>query len=242
MKKLLFLIFTSLFFLTGLFAQETETSEPAAEVEETEDVSEETYSQSKSFPLDFVMQFEPGVYINTESTLVSAPSPIVYPISIGFLIPDRSWIAVQPTISFFMMNHLFYQDKALPAEIENRTTTTLSFMLNIPAVFSLYLQNSCFQFSAGLGLFMRFGLLASGVKESDSGWTGSAGKDVEQINNYFWDNMRWFYLTAGGSWLYNLTPQLRAGPTINLYLPVGGLISDKNAQGMIISAGIKICR
>ena len=28
---------------------------------------------------------------------------------------------------------------ALPAEIENRTTTTLSFMLNIPAVFSFFL-------------------------------------------------------------------------------------------------------
>ena len=151
-------------------------------------------------------------------------------------------IAVQPTISFFMMNHLLYEDKALPAEIENRTTTTLSFMLNIPAVLSYYLENSCFQLTGGLGVFMRFGLLSPGVKDTDSGWTGSAGEDVGKINEYFWGNMRWFYLTTGGSWLYNLTPQLRAGPTINVYLPVGGLISDKTVQGMIISAGIKICR
>ena len=223
MKKLL-LIFTALFFLTALFAQE-----------ENEEVP-------KKLTADFVMQFEPGLYLNTESPLISAPSPIIYPISLGFLWPDDSKIAIQPVVSFFMMNHLLYEDKALPAEIENRTTTTLSFMLNIPAVYSIYLEKSNFQFSAGLGVYMRFGLLSPGVKENDSGWTGSAGEDVSKINEYFWGKMRWFYVTAGGSWLYNLTPQLRAGPTINVYVPVGGLISDKNAQAMIFSAGIKICR
>ena len=223
MKKLL-LIFTALFFLTALFAQE-----------ENEEVP-------KKLTADFVMQFEPGLYLNTESPLISAPSPIIYPISLGFLWPDDSKIAIQPVVSFFMMNHLLYEDKALPAEIENRTTTTLSFMLNIPAVYSIDLEKSNFQFSAGLGVYMRFGLLSPGVKENDSGWTGSAGEDVSKINEYFWGKMRWLYATAGGSWLYNLTPQLRAGPTINVYVPVGGLISDGSAQAMLISAGIKICR
>ena len=151
-------------------------------------------------------------------------------------------IAVQPTISFFMMNHLLYEDKALPAEIENRTTTTLSFMLNIPAVLSYYLENSCFQLTGGLGVFMRFGILSPGVNEGDSGWTGSAGEDAKKINEYFWSKMRWFYITGGGSWLYNLTPQLRAGPVMNISIPVGGLIVDHDLQGMLISLGIKICR
>ena len=141
-----------------------------------------------------------------------------------------------------MMNHLYYEDKALPAEIENRTTTTLSFMLNIPAVYSIYLEQSRFQITAGLGVFMRFGLLSPGVKDSDSGWTGTAGGDVKKINEWFWKNARWLYLTFGGSWLYNLTPQLKAGPVINCYIPVGGLIKDHNVQGLMISAGIKICR
>ncbi len=232
-KKFL-LIFLSIFLISGLWAQETSESEELTEFSQPADTTPRT--------ADFVMQFEPGFYLNTESSLISAPSPIVYPISVGFLWPDHAMIAVQPTISFFMMNHLLYEDKALPAEIENRTTTTLSFMLNIPAVLSYYLQNSCFQLTGGLGVFMRFGLLSPGVKDTDSGWTGSAGEDVGKINEYFWGNMRWFYLTTGGSWLYNLTPQLRAGPTINVYLPVGGLISDKTVQGMIISADIKICR
>ena len=233
MKKI-FCFFTAVFFLfsfEALNAQELESEAP-----------QETPQTKQELPLDFVMQFEPAVYINTESTLVSAPSPIVYPISIGFLWPDYSTIAVQPTLSFFMMNHLLYDDKAVPAEIENRTTTTLSFMLNVPIVISLFLENSRFQFYAGPSVLMRFGLLAHGVKDSDSGWSGSAGSDVKAINSWFWGNARWFYLSAGGSWLYNLTPQLKAGPTVSVYIPVGGLIKDKSVQAMIISTGIKICR
>ena len=236
MKKLL-LITINLLFLTGLFAQEAAAD---TVVENEVQASETSDTQSKT--AKFVMQFEPGFYINTASTLISAPSPIVYPITLGFIWPEETNIAIQPTVSFFMMQHLYYDDMALPAEIENRTTTTLSFMLNIPAVYSVFMENSRFQFSAGAGIFMRFGLLSPGVEESDSGWTGSAGEDAARINEYFWGNMRWLYLTAGAGWLYNLTPQLRAGPTLNFYLPVGGLISDKTVQGMIISAGIKICR
>ncbi len=239
MKKL-FLIFATILFLMPLFSQEENIE--AAESEEfiTEDPDAE--SKKAHYTADFILQFEPGIYINTESVLVSAPSPIVYPISVGFIWPDSTVLSVQPTISFFMMQHLYYDDRALPAEIENRTTTTLSFLLNIPAVYSIFLEKSRFQITAGLGIFMRFGIRAHGVKDSDSGWSGSAGEDVSLINDYFWKQPRWFYLTAGGSWLYDLTPQLRAGPVINISIPVGGLIVDKDVQGMLISLGIKICR
>ena len=244
MKKLLF-VFTAFLFFSNVFAQENEVPELPPETETN--LTGETYSKAEDFSgfirsLDFVMQFQPALYLNPESTLVSAPSPIVYQMSIGLLWPNYTFIAVQPTLSFFMMNHLLYEDKALPAEIENRTTTTLSFMINIPAVLSLYLPTSRFQLSAGAGILMRFGLLASGVKDTDSGWTGTAGGDVEVINKWFWNDMRWFYINAGGSWLYNLSPQLRAGPVIECGIPVGGLIKDRSPQGMLISLGIKICR
>ena len=238
MKKF-FLILLSLFILTSLFAQEEE-SEVTEHIEEEKTETEAT--PLSSYSADFIMQFEPGIYINTQSPLVSAPSPIVYPISVGFIWPDAALLAIQPTLSFFMMQHLYYEDMALPAEIENRTSTTLSFMLNIPAVYSIFLENSRFQITGGLGIFMRFGLLSPGVKEDDSGWSGSAGEDVTKINEYFWGNARWLYLTLGGSWLFDLTPELRAGPVMNISIPVGGLISDQDAQGMLISLGIKICR
>ncbi len=234
MKRTL-LILAAFLFVSTLFAQETDLQE--------EPQNEFTDSQSPApLPFDFVLQFEPAIYINTESTLVSAPSPIVYPISFGIIWPNYSKIAVQPTLSFFMMNHLLYDGKAVPAEIENRTTTTLSFMLNIPVVFSFFLSNSRFQVWTGPAVLMRFGLLSPGVKETDSGWLGTAGEDVSAINSWFWNGARWFYITAGGSWLYNLTLNLRAGPVMQISIPVGGLISDQNAQGMLISLGIKICR
>ena len=239
MKKLLFIL-AAVFLFSQVFAQEEEVTP-----EVTSEVSEETTeaaSTGKKIPIDFVLQFEPGVYINTESTLVSAPSPIVYPVTFGILWPNESRFSVQPTLSFFLMYHLMYNNRALPAEIENRTTTTLSFMLNIPVMYSVYLKKSRFQFNAGVAMLIRFGFLSLGVKDSDSGWTGSAGGDVSAINSWFWNDMRWFYLTIGTSWLYNLTPQLKAGPVINCYIPVGGLISDHDVQGMMISLGIKICR
>lgn len=223
MKRFLGII-SAIFLIAGLFAQE------------------EPVEEASSAAFDFVLQFEPALYLNTESPLVSAPSPLIYPISFGILWPNNSKIAVQPTLSFFMMNHLFYNGRAVPAEIENRTSTTLSFMLNVPIVFSILLSKSRFQLDLGPGVLMRFGLLSPGVREYDSGLTGSAAGDIEAINDWFWKDLRWLYLSAGASWLYNLTPQLRAGPTINVYVPVGGLISDHNAQAMIISAGIKICR
>ena len=245
MKKLL-CILTALFFLTPFFAQEqadfTTASENAPELPDQTLDDPSSGDAGSHYTSDFVMQFEPGIYLNTESVLVSAPSPIVYPISVGFIWPDSTVFAIQPTVSFFMMQHLYYEDKALPAEIENRTTTTLSFLLNIPVVYSIYLERSRFQLTAGLGIFMRFGLRSPGVKDSDSGWTGSAGEDVKKINEYFWNKPRWLYVTAGGSWLYDLTPQLRAGPVINISIPVGGLLVDKDLQGMLISLGIKICR
>ena len=112
-----------------LFAQEEADSIAESQPSLEEPAPEEDFPASDTdkphYSADFVLQFEPGIYLNTESVLVSAPSPIVYPISVGFIWPDSTVFSVQPTVSFFMMQHLYYDDKALPAEIENRTTTTL---------------------------------------------------------------------------------------------------------------------
>ncbi len=190
--------------------------------------------------LDFVLQLEPGVSINTESSLVSAPTPIIYPITIGALWPDYTFFATQPSIAFFMTNHLWYNGKALPAEIENRTTTTLSFLVNIPAVFSFYIGNTRLQLMPGVALLARFVFLANNVNPNDSGFSGTAASDVENINSYFWSNGRFFYLSSGISFLINARGTIKVGPVVNVYLPIIPLVTGEGLQATIISIGVKI--
>lgn len=227
MKKRLFIlaiIFSSFF---ALSAQESVSGEA---------------KKSPLSSIDFLFEFSPAVYINPESSLVSAPSPVIYPIGFGVLWPNYTTFAIQPTISFFTMYHLWYDGMALPAEIENRTSQTISLLLNLPAVFSIFQgEKSRFQLYAGAAVLMRFGMLANGVKESDSGYTGTAGDDMTEINSWFWQNGRFLYASLGGSWLYSFGKRFRAGPTVYAYFPLGSLISGEGAQAMIISAGLKLC-
>ena len=80
------------------------------------------------------------------------------------------------------------------------------------------------------------------VSAEDSGYLGSAAADIKAMNQWFFQGGRWFYLSAGLDWLYHLTPQLRAGPVLKANIPLGGIITDKSAQGMLYSVRIKICR
>ena len=216
--------------LGNLFAQE-------------EELSDNQVPEGFIYTLDFIMEFEPSAYINPEyKELNSGQTPINFQPSIGVLWPNYSWIALQPTLSFFYMNHLWYEDRALPAEIENRTSTTYSFLVTLPAVFSVILDTSRFQFTIGPAALLRFAALASGISADDTGYLGSAATDINAMNKWFFQGGRWFYISAGIDWLYHLTPQLRAGPVLKANIPLGGLITDKSAQGMLFSAGIKICR
>lgn len=241
MKKY-FLIFIISLFSFCLFAQESD--EPQAE-EITVDYKGQEFTQSESFiefihSLDFIFQMETGMYLNSESKLISAPSPVIYPVSMGILWPNYTFIAIQPNVTFFMMNHLWYEDRALPAEIENRTSTTLSFMINLPAVISIYTKNSRLQFMPGISMLARFGLLANNVDPQDYGYTGSASGDMEQINRWFWSDLNYIYISAGMSWLFNFYNNAKAGPVINLYIPIGSAINYEGMQGFIVSAGFKI--
>ena len=222
-KKNLIFIGLLIFSAAGIFSQEE--------------------SAGKEKKLGFIIQLEAGLYLNPEhAELNSAPSPINFQPSIGLLFPNFTHVAVQPTLTFFSMNHLWYEDRALPAEIENRTSTTLSFLTAFPATFTVFLSQSRLHLSAGPGIMIRYAFLAHGVSADDSGFTGTAASDIEAMNDWFWSDFRWLYVTLGADWLYHVTPQLKAGPAVNLNLPIGGLIADRSTQGLIISAGIKICR
>lgn len=236
MKKKLILILTLLILSSSFaFSQEDDT--------------EHNFTKAEGFAdfihsLDFVIQTEPGVYLNLESTLVSAPSPILYPLTIGIIWPNYTRFAVQPTLSFFSTEWLWYENKALPAEIENRTATSLSFLLNVPLVVSLYFKKSKLQIMPGISFLAQFGFLSNGVKASDSGYSGSAAGDVELINKYFWDNLNFLYISTGFSWLFNMyateNSWVKIGPVINIQIPLRYLTEGTNLQGALISAGLKL--
>jgi len=251
LRKLFLVILLSLT-AAFAFAQEAAAEPETQAQEETEKKDKKPrgldgkiYAQPASFTdiihsTDFVASMGPAVYLNTNSTLVSAPSPIVYPITFGMIWPNYTFLAFEPTLSFFYMYHLYYDGIALPAEIENRTTFTLSFILNLPVVFSIYYGHNRLQLNAGLAMLMRYGLLANGVNGDDYGYLGTAADDVSAINKWFWKNARFLYVSAGASWLFGLTGNLKAGPTANIYIPVGTVFSGENVQGMIITVGMKI--
>ena len=205
-------------------------------------VEEEKKDLESNRKIDFVLDFGAGLYLNPESSnLKGAPSPVNFEFSFGAIIPKETMFSVAPKLTFFTMNHLWYEDVALPAEIENRTSRTLAFYLNIPFCFTLNLEKSKFLFSLGPGIMMQFAFLASSVSENDEGFLGSAKDDVERMNSWFWENSRWLYGTFEFSWLYKVTEKLSAGPSALVRLPVGTLISEQSFLGSVFSLGMKIC-
>ncbi|MCR4742905.1 MAG: hypothetical protein K5866_08580 [Treponema sp.] len=190
---------------------------------------------------NFFIELTPGFYLNPyKSELNSGPSAPIYPFSLGFIWPNYTFLAIQPTLTYFSMYHLWYDGNAYPAEIENRTVTTYSIMMDIPIVFSVYMKKNRFQLKTGIAGIFRIGSLANGVSEDDSGYTGSAGGDLKEINKWYWSKLNFLYLSSGFAWLRELTGSLKGGPIINVYFPVGSFISQRAFLGTIISFGVKV--
>lgn len=193
----------------------------------------EEFITSLDFTLNLSNAINANFFQKMNDSIVSGPSNIVYPVTIGLLIPNYTFFSMQPELSFYSMYHLWYEGMALPAEIENRTTNTLSFLLNVPVVISFFFEKNRMQLKAGLGLMMRFGLIASGVPENEK-------NDVENINSWFWQNGRFIYLTSGISWLFDLAGNTKIGPEFNIDVPVGTIFSGEGLQGLVSSIGLKI--
>lgn len=232
-----------------VFSEESEIDVSSETLPEKSDVNlkGKEFTAAASFSefiesLDFTLNLGPAVYVNTKSLKISAPSPIFYPFSIGVLWPNYTFISVQPTVGFSYIYYLWNDNMALPAEIENRTATGISIMADVPVVVQLYLPKSRFQFSVGPSILSRIGVLSNGVSSNDSGFSGSAESDVKLINEWFWDKGRFFYISTGVSWLYTAFEErnLKFGPEVKVYFPIGGLAAGEGLQGTIINLSVKI--
>ena len=191
-------------------------------------------------PLDFTVTFEPTLIINTDNPKNSAPAPIVYPLSFGIVFPKETFISFQPRISFFTNYYLWNKNGAYPAEIENRTATAFSFLLDFPAALTFNPAEKHF-IDAGIGpsILARFAVLSHSVHGSDAGYNGNnASDDVSEINRYFWKDANFLFIDTYCAYLYKFTEQLKAGLELKFYIPCS-IFSGNDLNSAMISLGIK---
>lgn len=240
-KKVFILLFV--FISINLYGQQQENeTQTQTESEQSETKQNENpFEQSFWEVTDYYISFNPLLYINTTAGDQGAVSPILYPVSFGFIWPNDYFFSLQPSINFFTNYFCVDRGKVVPAEIENRTGHALNFLINIPAVFRIsFWEKSNISLSAGLALLIRFAIFAPDVTETDYGDTGTAKDDLSYINKYFWGGFRFFYLSLGANWMFSVTKDIKLGPEFYIYLPVGSIFADHSLNGMMLSLGLKV--
>lgn len=160
--------------------------------------------------------------------LASAPSPLVGFLGAEYAYPVSGPVSFAPSASIFLLTHLWADDRALPAEIENRTALTPSILLDGSFTYSWTKGRFRLFAGGGPGILLRYSFLDTGVGEDDISYTDDvpAGKQVDKINAYHWSALRWFYPMARGGVTYQLETGWGAGLTLRLGMPVFNLWSD----------------
>ncbi len=181
-----------------------------------------------------------NITINTESKLKSAPSPAAFALSFGAIWPNKAFLSFQPRLSFWTSYYLWDGKNALPAEVENRTALVLNFMLDIPAAATFRFENCQVEAGAGLGILARAALLANGVSEGDTGASGSAGGDKNEIQKWFWKNARFLYPEIFAAWEWNFSPRIAAGFEARWFIPIGSLADGRGLTESIIALSAKL--
>ncbi len=214
---------------------------PAEEVSAEENASvEEAPSNPFLEHSDFVLELTPSIFHNTGTPSVRAPSAFFFPLSAGLCYNFTDFFSIESMLSFFYNYYLISEDKVVISEIENRTAVALSLMLSIPVVFSFDLfAKSKLEVCTGPAFLFRLPLLAPGVDSNDSGFYGTAASDVNYMMHWFYESGRFLYFNLKFSWLFSVD-QVKFGPVVSLEIPAVTIFTDKNLNGFIVSAGLKI--
>lgn len=256
MKKIISLLALLSIFSISVFAQETEASpletteeHPSEKSEKSEEsdfsdegksINEKIKAKRSEVPVDFIISMAPALIINTGNHENSAVSPIVYPFSFGVKFFKNNTINFEPRLSFYAGYYLWVDDAAYPAEIENRTATVFSFLLDLPVIYKKQLSKRQFlEFGFGPSANFRIAILSNGVSSSDAGITGSAGSDTDEIRSYMWDNFNWLFVDTSVSYTVKLSEKLRLGPECRFYIPCGQLFSGNGFNSGIVTLGLK---
>lgn len=238
MKKTAIAVTAALLCLTALPAAAQKNTTHAA----TSDTSPSS-SGTQVRPFSFFITAGPMLLVNTASSTTSAPSPIMFSCGFGATLFEDKPVQFEPRLSFYTNYYLWSDDRALPAEVENRTATVLSFMFDLPAVYTWKFGTQTVKAGAGLGFLARIGILSNGVSGSDENRDDSsrtASEDVDDINSYLWSNGRFLYPELCGSWTYTTSGGWKAGFEGRLYIPLGSIASGYGLDATILSTSVRL--
>lgn len=194
--------------------------------------------------VSFIGTLGPVFTLNTDSATKSAPSPVSFSGGLGALFFEDKIFSAELRVSFFMNYYLWDGKKARPAEVENRTATVPSFMIDLTGGHIFHFGNNYLGINAGVGLLLRFAVLSHGVGEDDYGYTGdsssSAKDDVSSINSWFYENSNFFYPEAAITYYRYVSDFMKFGGELRVYFPTGSYSNGDGLDGMIVSLSVKV--
>lgn len=196
----------------------------------------------RDFSPSFFLSFGPMVLVNTDSTAESAPSPVMYALGGGLDFFPESSFSFQTKVSFFTNYYLWTGEEAKPAEVENRTATAISFLLDLCGGKKWIFGKNSISLDGGLGFLFRYGILSNGVEESDKNpVTGTSAKDdIKDINSDFFDFMNMIYPEIAFSYSRSIFDGWKAGVESRIYFPLGSLSNGGGFDNMLFSLSFKL--
>lgn len=192
--------------------------------------------------IKFFVNLGPELMINTDSAKKSAPHPVMFSGGVGCDIFADRLINFQPRLNFFMNYYIWDGEDAQPAEVENRTATGLSFMLDLCVGHTWNFGKNSVQALVGPGILIRYGILSSGVKSGDlNPITGTKAKDdVKDINKWFFKDLNFLYPEIAVTYMRHINDFWNVGAEFRTYFPLGSLTHGEKFDGAIFSLAIKL--
>lgn len=157
--------------------------------------------------------------------LDSAPSQLIGFLGAEYRLPIRPNVEFAPSASLFFQHYLWANDRALPAEVENRTAFVPALLLDASFLYTIEKGRFLFSLGGGPGFLLRYGFLESDVDEDETSYSGdmSAGDQVGEINSYLWSSFRWVYPMLQAGVRYRLQTGWGAGINLRAGIPVFNL-------------------
>ena len=175
--------------------------------------------------------------LNTDKN--SAPSPVLFSVGAGaqfrFYENRIMSISAAPHGQFFAS--FYFWDKSrklvLPAEPEQRIAYVPAIMVDSPVLFHFPVKKSVFAAGIGPSFLIRFAARAIKVPSSED-------NNIRLMNEWFWQNGRFFYPSLHLSWDYIFPSGIAAGIGLKAYLSTGGLVDKRGLDGSMITFSARL--